>query len=714
MPKEKVVPKTVEELSKRERKSIQQIDYNGPPTLEFDELLKLYCGTKKILILEDILRNKTTWAVTYQNLWDIIKYGFEFSEIRERIVHFKIHADDKGKPYSLQLRHFISNMIFWYAFAATDSFDLMDESYIYNFIDKPINKVVDYLDEKFVRVIEIDSESMSAVIDEIIFHMTAVAKYTSILVGAGLSIYNIHKTAKANPRIEEILHSRPDHKWQPNEIENYYKERTIELSELLSVTGSDLAPIFKAGKIMSMGQLQEVMVGIGYKSDFEGNVIPFLVDRNIFVDGLSRPSDFLIDAKGARKAAVDSKINLRDPGTYSKRVSSSSASGLLRDDYEMCDSTTQLHYFIRDEKWLLALNGRYYYDDQDDNKMKCIDGFNDKHLIGRTLAVRSPCTCASDNGLVCAYCYGKLFDTCKDLASPGAYAGIVETEPLKQGQLKSKHVNQTNSERIAFNEEFNRDFEFVSSEIVLKDTSSSDENDQDKYLLIDKIYKEEAEEDLIQYFCYEYKIVDAKQNVIYRVAPEGEQKLYFSDSLKALIKRSKSANQLLIAFEDIDTEDYIFTIAVTTAMVTDSTTRIKTLISTNAATENTNLDELNNNMLEALIDSNLYFDAVHHEMIIRGLERKRSNLYEFPDFGPNGDPGDYQILSVDGSLFNSPSPVDSLRQIKLKKQILDPRFYTKTAPSAVDPLFATALADVLPDDHPTLDKSERSVYKRDY
>ena len=690
-------------LSKSEKKALQKINYSGPPALPFEELMELY-GPHKMLYLEEILQNKTTWSVVYQNLWDLCKWGFEYEEVRTRIIHFKIRKSDKTKPYSLQMRHFLSNMILWYAFAATDSVDIMDESYIYNFIDKPIEAINDFIDEKYVRQIEVDSDTMSAIIDEIIFNITAVAKYISIIAGGGLSVYNICKTAEKHPRIVEIMTEKPNPEWQPSEIEAFFKERTNELADIIRNSDCDLAPIFKAGKIMSMGQFQEVMVGVGFKPDLDGHVIPYMINHNIFVDGMITPADFLIDAQAARKATIDSKINMKDPGTYAKRVANSAAHVLLRTDYEMCDSTRTLQYTIIDQQWLTALNGRYYYDDQDGNKMKCVDRFKDQHLIGRTLQFRSPCTCNSDNGMVCMYCYGKLFSNNQNLASAGAYAGIVETEPLKQRTLKSKHINQTNSESIAFNEEFNRDFEFISSDIVLKDDTSTD---QDQYLLIDKIFKEEDSDDNVQYYCTDYKVVDARSNVIYNVVPDHEIKLYFSDSLKALIKRSKSTKQLLVAFDDIDATDSIFNVSVSSEDSIDSTARIKALVNTKAATANTTIDELCQNMLANKFESDIRIDAVHDEMIIRGLIRKRSDIYSFPDFGPTGDHDDYQILSINDSLFNSASPIDSMRQTNLRKQLLDPRFYTKTEPSSIDPLFATNLADVLPDDHPTLDRKDR-------
>ena len=693
-------------ISKEEKKVIHQIDYAGHPKLSFEELLELY-GPHVILNLDEVLSNKTTWAVTYQNLWDIIKYGYEYPEIRNRIIHFKIHSDDR-KVHSLQLKHFISNMVMWHAFAATDSADIMDESYIYNFLGKSMEEIVDYYDEMYVGKIQIDSDTMSTIIDEWVYNVTTIAKYCSILAGGGLSVLNIIKTAEKYPEMREIMCTKAPESLQPHELEVYLKEKTERLVDIIKNSDCDLAPIFNAGKIMSMGQFQEVMVMIGYKGDLYGNVIPYPIRANIFVDGYMKPSYFIIDAKGGRKAQVDQKINMTDPGVHAKRVSNNTASIMLKNDYDMCDTTKFVTYGIKDATWLTLLNGRYYYDDMDLDeknkpKLKCVDYKKDKHLIGRELKFRSPCTCNAKDGYICKYCYGELFDNNKGLASAGAYAGIVETEPLKQRTLKTKHVNQTDSEIIAFNEEFNRDFEFLGTDIVLKDVTDADETTESKYLKIDEIFKED-QDDTPVYYCKRYSIVDAKEHVIYNVEPTQEIKMYFSKSLMTLLRKSKSKDMLLLSYDDIDPSDCIFTVDVSTTDNSDSVARIKSLINTKSACANTTIDELCNNMLEAKIESKIFIDAVHDEMVIRGLIRKRSNIYEQPDFGPNGDPDDYTILSLGDSLYNSPSPLESLRQTNLRRQLLDPRFMKKHAPSPVDPLFAPILADVLPDDHPSVDR----------
>lgn len=677
-----------------------KVNYAGPPELPFEELMAAY-SPSTILDMDEVLCNKVTWTVVYQNIWDIMKYGFEKREVRESIIHFRLHTGEE-KIYSLQLRHFLSNMILWYALVATDSVDLLDESYIFNFNRKKQTDINNFIDEKIVRGIKTDRAILSAICDEIIYHIAAIAKFTSIIANYGLSIYNIYQTAKEYPEIEDIMFNKPPSSLQPNEMEAELSARTNRLIDIISNSNCDLAPIFNAGDIMSKGQFQEVMVMIGYKSDLNGCVIPYPIMSNILCDGIATPADFLINSMAARKSQIFQKNMMSIPGLYSKKVTNNTAHVILRKDYEMCDSTRPLEYSIDNETELLMLNGRYYYDDQDDNKMKCLDGFNDKHLIGRKLKFRSPETCTSKEG-ICKWCYGELYDINKDLASAGAYSATKETEYLGQRVLKTKHVQQTKSEVVEFNEEFNRDFEISATDIVLK--SNSEDDDQELYLMIDELCKEETDEDTVSYFCYRYSILDAEKKTLYDVVPKEQTKIYLAKQLVDLCKSSsKSKDIAIFSFDDINPEEPLFEIEISSAESMDATARVKDLINNKNLGGCKTIDELSQKMMEAKIQSGIKYDAVHHEMIIRGLIRKKSNMYEFPDFGPNGDHDDYQMLSVGNAMYNSPSPLESLRYSYLSRQILDPKFFKKTGVSPVDPLFAPCLYDILPDNHPTLAK----------
>ena len=178
------------------------IDYHGHPKKSFEELLQKYTGV--YLCLDDILQDKEHYVETYQDILDIMKYGFENKEIRERPVHFIIHEGDdlKKQGHTLQLRHFLSNMIFWYPFMECDLVELLDETFIHNFYHSSMDKDIDFIDDKILPAMEnIDHHTQSRIIDEITHHMTAISEAFSGLYGLGISIYSIIQADKRNPEI---------------------------------------------------------------------------------------------------------------------------------------------------------------------------------------------------------------------------------------------------------------------------------------------------------------------------------------------------------------------------------------------------------------------------------------------------------------------------------------------------------------------------------
>ena len=125
---------------------------------------------------------------------------------------------------------------------------------------------------------------------------------------------------------------------------------------------NDLKPIFLSGKNMSEAQFREIIIKIGLKADINGNTIPLPIDANFMVTGLNKPSYIYINALSGRKALILTKTQMSTPGAFSKKLNLLATSpGILRKDYEKCDSVDFVTYKINDDLFLKLLHGRYYY-----------------------------------------------------------------------------------------------------------------------------------------------------------------------------------------------------------------------------------------------------------------------------------------------------------------------------------------------------------------
>lgn len=662
-----------------------KIDYYNKPTESFEALLDKF-NPNIYLIMDDVLANPKSYQYIYQKLLDILKYGFEIEEIRKKPIRFKFHADDE-KIHCLQLNNFLSNLILWYAFMDMDMQEVLDETYIFDFSKFTMNEIVNYINDRILPLHEGDFYAKNKVVDEIFYNITAISSAFCLLMGMSISIYDIIQAEKACPEISEIIFGKIDPTLQPTEIEAELDRRATRLIELFSQIDCDLKPLLVSGKNISKGQFKEMFVKIGLKADIKGNTIPLLIDANLVVTGLNKPSYLYIEAGSARKSLIMQKQSMGDPGAFSKKINLlSTSASYLRKDHEPCNSSAFIEYRIKDDLFLKLLDKRYYYDK--DGQLKLLQYPRDSHLIGKVVAFTSPCTCNSREG-ICEKCYGDLFTMNMDLFSVGSFAATKASNPMGQIILSSKHYQGTDSDTIKFNEDFDKVFDLTSSEVSLKDTLDDADG---MYIRFDKILTEESDDEESHY-VKEFQIVDAGGKTIYHIAEENGLSLYLSDQLYSAYKNSKDKNKLipLDAF-DGDEDMVLFVVEIKNKELNEPIKLVEKILNRKDQMGAQTLSDVCQLLAESFMSIGIHLNLVHLECIVRGLVRKKSNPLEFPDWSRNGDHNDYMVTQVNAGLFNNPSALVSLTYGYIRKQLISPELYEKEAPSHLDALFARQLS----------------------
>lgn len=669
-----------------------KIDYEGHPKRPLMELLTDY--KDHYLILDDVLATEDSYTIVYQDILDIMKYGFEYKNIREFPIKFIIHHGDKHDAkhlHVLQARHFLSNMILWYAFVDMENTEPLDESYIVDWTGKSIQFVADFIDSKILPFHDGDFHSKNKVVDEICYHITAISNAFCLLMGYSISCYDIMKAEEEIPEIHDIIYGPLDVNLQPKEMEEELEKRAKRLIELFGQADSDLRPLLLSGKNISEGQFKEIFLRIAFKGDFDNRTMPGFIDANIMRTGINKPSYYYKIGVAGRRALLNTKLSMSKPGALSKKMNAAATSVQLRKDYDICSSARPIYYDVVDDMVLKMLDKRYYYDEQ--GEMKLIDWRRDKHLIGRTIPVRSPITCCSDDGCVCRACYGELFDINKDLYSPGALAATKDSEPTTQLILKTKHVNTTSSSEISFTEGFDKGFELVSEEITLGE--NIDEDTSKLFIALGPMHTEETD-DGDQYYVDYFDLVDIEGSTVYHIAEEHETPLYLTNEMYSIWKRSKLKPIPFDALDDVDGDFVLFKVEVKTKAITQHLQIITSILdSVNHGGCGDDIDAICNTLGQTMIDANIMYNFVHHEMIIRSLMRKKSNELEYPDFGPNGDHRDYKVLRLTSTLSTNPAPLVRLSTGWLKKNLLSTSLYKAHSKSHLDALFVPNLLDVV-------------------
>ena len=678
------------------------IDYKSHPKESLDTLLHRY--DTQILCINDVLSDIDEYVRVCQDLLDIMKWKFEDKEIRNHTIRIRFIPDPPKKESvcTIQIRHLLVNLIFWYAYVRADIPEVVDESYIQHFEKMKadgltpeirIGEMDDYKDNVILPDIsDIDSHTQNEIIDEINHNLRAITRAFSILFGLGISVYSLIQAGKRDPRIEEIMHIKLDPSMQPNEIEETAKDLTNELTRrIVADKENDLAAYMAAGKVLSPGQFKEFSVLIGLKADINGNTIPHLINCNFLVHGINTPSYQYLIGIGGRKSLILSKTKMGEPGAFSRKATMNTTAVTLRKDHVACNSIRPVWITIESDAMLKMYDGRYYYDTFMNEHI--VDYNKDKDLIGKELPFRSPCTCASRRG-ICYKCYGKLHGINSELASAGAYAATKITEPMGQIVLSSKHLQVTTSTGIQFNPEFYNVFEINSNEVTARDDSPIDE---DLYLILGPVQTEEGE-DSIDYYCETFDLVDNNQNVVVHAAENNGAKLYLSKQLVDVYVKLKDKKKPISMNLFDDDSSVIFNVEVKNKELTQPIRNMNKLLNTVDHAGCHTVDEVVQAFAGNMIDAGIEYPMVHAEMIIRGLLRKKSNEIEEPDWTANGDINDYKILRLNDALFKNPSVSISLTYGYLRKTLKSVEFYQKEAPSTLDPFFAERLSDYVKED----------------
>lgn len=669
-----------------------QINYYGPPITPRKVLEDHYCKSGSMLIMREVMESINSYNVVFQDLLDLMKYAFEDEKVRKQTILVKFKKSDR-KSITMELRHLLSNMIFWKALIDIDKVELLDESFIFDLSRFDTGSLMKYINEKLLPIHDGDFASKNAMVNDICHSIINISHAFCLLMGLGVSLYDLHQIEVRNPEAAKLMHEDVDQSLEPDEIEKELTRRTDELIDIIVKDSAlnDLKPLFASASGMKKPQFREFCVKIGFKADLSGNTIPMLINSSFLMDGLNTPSQYYINALSGRKAAILGKIAIGRPGAFAKKLSQASAAvGYLRKDHENCDSVTTIHYNIIDDAFLKMLNGRYYYGD--DGKLHVLNWTTDKHLIGKVLEFKSPITCTSQDG-VCKYCYGELFDINQSMTSPGVLASLKLTEKLSQGMLSAKHSQSTHSSAIHFNEGFNEGevFETVSTEIGLRDDSSTDDM---LFLKFGDIEIEELDDSEFLSVT-SFDVINDSRSVVYHVEEDGGAKMYLNSCLVSLVKpkmKGRIGEPIIISLDDLSDEETLFTVEVKNQELSEPIKIFEGYLNRKDHMGAKTISDLCQNFGEALMHMGTTYDLVHMEMVIRSLIRKKSNIMEYPDFSAAGDPNDWQIVRLNDALYYNPSALVSLSYGYLRKQLLSTELYEKTAPSHLDALFVPQLS----------------------
>jgi hypothetical protein len=527
---------------------------------------------------------------------------------------------------------------------------------------------------RFKSEVDIDFDDLRIVIGETINEMSDISGELNVLAGNSVSFYDFVRLNVENEEAKKLFNQKISKRMQFDEIEAKFNKLGKEIETFFKTNkDTELYPFVISDTGINRKQLTQAIGFVGLKPDIDGSVIPVAIEDN-YLNGLKSLESYYINAKGTRKALITNSRMVRRSGYLTRKLSLSMIDRYHDNNLLDCKTEHFVSFEVKDQKRLNQIEGRHYYDVNQNNEkiseLKTIH-VNDKDLIGKTIGLRSPVTCAGKD--VCRTCYGsELSEINRDL-NTGLISVLYLTNPLTQKLLSAKHLLTTNTDKVAWGEKFQEVFVVNMNSIYFSDFDISvsfsadfklDEDEEVPYI------------DRLEIYSNSKKLFDYDSPVKFFVD--------MKDLKERDIEFDSETNMYTISAKNFTEEDAVFTFLAKNNELTKSLEQIVDLIETVDHLGETTYHGMVNRFSDLIIENGLNIASIHAEMIV-------SNLIRDPETGKRSDFSKrdldtYDIVRVTKSVMNGPLSV-SMAFERIDEQLVNLDTYEKDGESLMDYLY---------------------------
>lgn len=675
--------------------------------------LKKY--VKPLYIMEDVMKNKEDYIFFQESIYNIIKGCFEHKECREYPIKFKFYRTDK-KSYTVELRHFIVEIFLWYPFVHLSDVDgVLDESFIIDCYNE-IPVIKDFINDKLIQTLRdygIKNTWINKALAEVLYNLRRISIDFSDIMNLNMTLGSFLDLYQKHPRMREIMETSFPKDMQPTDIEATMDALMKEEIEIIkSDEENAIGVMLRSGQGIKHKQLAEFTIAMSMKPDLSGVTIPIPINTSTLIGGLNKPSYHYIDALGARKSLIMNKMVMGKAGYFGKVVLTLARTLSLSKTVSDCNTKHLLPITIKNKKMLKKYNNRYYKLNENDRDLLLLKAKHDDHLIGKTIYLRSPITCACHNeNEICHKCYGLTSLLNLDIADGvSGFQAEEVTKYVNQMVLSAKHLLTTVSEKIEFNDIFYQFFTITAGEVNPILNNDTVENLDDWAIWIDPndIQKSDEMDDdsfFNTFISGKFYLYNLKTGEYKLVSTSEEQEMFLTDQCIELRKKGKG----FIKFKDMDDDTSLFELVIMNNELTKPLYELINLVNKSRKPEEfMTYSQMAQKFTELLLESGISAMALSGEIIINRLIRKDPD----DDFGrPNfarDDIGDYQVYTVLKALEYNKSPLIGLSSQGIKRQLMsDDIIFKKHGTSYMDNFFKVELpSDRMSEIHNILNKDK--------
>lgn len=639
---------------------------------------ELVNNKRMILNVNDI--NISNYDEYYNGILNLMKdtIGTEFTSSIFITVMFN---DDPNCTCDLSIPDFWLNLIMWNLFVSVNK--KIEPKYLFfekNITRKDIKKYIDTLFiQEFLK--KIDILEMNSIIDNTLYRIIHVDNFSWYLCNT-INLEDFIELEKQNANFYEALH--PDlSKVKVEDVKAEGMKIANKSIEIIMNSDHGLANLFRANEGVNKKQYKETCINIGTKPDGKKGVFAKPVNNSFINGGVNTPLYHYIESSNGRTSQIIVKENVGDAGNFARLLGLNNSDTFLNKNKNYCcDTKNFLKICIKDEDVLHRLKNRYYRFKQKGIEYKIDE--NDTSLIGKTILLRSPMTCASaarGEG-VCYKCYGDLAYINKNI-NIGKIASELLSADLTQKMLSAKHLLEACVIALKWNKEFKQYFDIEYNIVKCK----NDVNFNNINLVIDPNLdydNDENDEGIINSFS----IMIGEKQISF--STQNRDDIYMTPELYDIIdKKSKSYKNydyddvIVIPINELKNNDIpLFAMRVFNNDLNVILKNIKNIINNKNIIADNTKESILQLLLSSVKQGGLGIDSVHLEIILSNQIRDVNNTLEKPDWSIPEEK--YNLITLGKALADNPSIIVSLANSGLKKALTNPLSYQKSKPSYFD------------------------------
>lgn len=659
----------------------------------FEDLVKT---GKFYLRTSDI--NVNNWKDYYDGILNVMRDGIELDYVHKWFI--TVDMGD-GDIVDLSVFDLYFNITMWYIVLNT-GYPITGEAL---FFPDAITKdcIKDYFDHIIEKVrTKFPPKELNNRLDDCLHNFVDIDDF-SFYIANTINLKDTIDLMNVDPEFDQTMHTSlmnipiEDVKDKGMEIAN--KHIDIIINRSIQELGHDhcLRNSFMSGEGISPRQYKEFAVHIGSKPNGVGGVHPAIIDSSYLGGALNNTLYQYVDSSSSRVAQIQTKKNVGSSGNFARILGINNIDTILHPDPNyVCNTKHFMHITIKSKKVLSMLDGQWFrYNPEDIDRLIT---YKRTDLIGKTIYLRSPMTCASaaaGHG-ICYKCYGQLAYI-NNIIKPGKFAAEQLSSELTQRQLSAKHLLETIANKVNWNENF---YKFCS--MYLNGIYPNPNLIENVELIFDpSVVDSDSDDDV-----YDDEIGYNRSITLFNIFYNGEfypvcsrenTDMYFTSTFDEFLMNKKNDAEEDDGMVHVNLKEFcdyameankepcMFFIHIENNELSKTLKELENLINRKSTTTQFDKDGLLQRAIDLVVEGKLSIQAIHLEVLLMNQIRSSKSILKNPDW--TQDDVDYTILTLDQALKNNPSVVISLLYQDLGYTLSYPLTYKKTAPSIMDPFF---------------------------